>query len=104
MIELRKRVWKKVGWDSDGKGKDPWVGTTVQGETIGGGDVDPAPDSQLGITAPDTDQAILEDVTAEWNTNQSTGLDGLDNLLAGDPMDLFQWDEWESLASEFFAS
>lgn len=40
----------------------------------------------------------------EWSPEYSTGLDELDNILAGDPMDMFQWDEWESLASEFFAS
>jgi hypothetical protein len=32
-----------------------------------------------------------------------TGLEELDSILAGDPLDMFQWDEWESLTSEFFA-
>jgi hypothetical protein len=30
------------------------------------------------------------------------GFEGLESILAGDPLDMLQWDEWESLASEFF--
>jgi hypothetical protein len=26
LVDLRKRVWSKLGWDKDGLGKDPWSG------------------------------------------------------------------------------
>jgi hypothetical protein len=104
MVELRRRVWKKVGWDSDGKGIDPWAGRTMQGEVVGGGNDEVVPDPQLGMETSHVDTAVLDDLSAGWDTNESTGLEGLDHILAGDPMDLFQWDEWESLTSDFFAS
>lgn len=38
MAELRRSVWKKVGWDSNGKGKEPWAEEKLHGEVVGGVD------------------------------------------------------------------
>jgi hypothetical protein len=106
MAELRRRVWKKLGWDGDGKGKDPWAEEKVQGEVVYGidGNEETVPDQLQEMERPHGDAAMVEGLNEGWDINESTGLEGLDNILAGDPMDLFQWDDWESLASDFFAS
>lgn len=110
MVELRRRVWKKIGWDCDGRGVDPWWGrlnAPVQGDVVDGGAAEAVSDNEkgetiwTGITASDS---LMELWSGEWNAKETTGLEELDNILAGDPMDMFQWDEWESLTSEFFAS
>jgi hypothetical protein len=110
MVELRRRVWKKIGWDCDGRGMDPWWGSLdalMKGDNVlGGTDAETVPSSDketfdMGTTAPDP---VLGEWNGEWNRNETTGLEELDSILAGDPMDMFQWDEWESLASDFFAS
>ena len=112
MVELRRRVWKRIGWDCDGMGEDPWWGrldAIVRGENVlGGGEAEVVPDN--GEKAESSGAAVtvsdpLWNVwNGEWNSNETTGLEELDSILAGDPMDMFQWDEWESLASDFFAS
>lgn len=105
MVELRRRVWKKIGWDCDGRGMDPWWGG-LNG-LIGSGEEETGPynadrdKTNNGMPAPDQ---VVEAWTGEWNAAETTGLEELDSILAGDPMDMFQWEEWESLASEFFAS
>ncbi|KAE9363893.1 hypothetical protein N431DRAFT_550590 [Stipitochalara longipes BDJ] len=111
MVELRRRVWKKIGWDCDGKGVDPWWGrldALVKGDNVvGGGEAEVMPNGEkegtfgMDMTAPDP---LLNVWNGEWNSNETTGLEELDSILAGDPMDMFQWDEWESIASDFFAS
>jgi hypothetical protein len=97
---------------------DPWWGrldALVKGDAVvvgggGGGSgsgEEMMPDNQkgedvdIGMTAPDP---LMDVWNGEWNPQETTGFEELDNILAGDPMDMFQWDEWESLASEFFAS
>lgn len=60
LVELRKRVWKKVGWDKDGKGVDPWGGRPAQREAVDGGaeeiraenagKVEKAPRNELGVS------------------------------------------------------
>jgi hypothetical protein len=114
MVELRRRVWKKIGWDSDGRGVDPWWGrldALVKGDAVVGGrgsggeelmpNDEKGEDVGIGMTAPDP---LMDVWNGEWNMQETTGFEELDSILAGDPMDMFQWDEWESLASEFFAS
>ena len=104
MVELRKRVWKKVGWDIDGKGTDPWAGKLMQGQFVGVENDEIMPEPLLGENTSHANTAMLEILDGDWSTNGITGLEGLDHILAGDPMDLFQWEEWESLASNFFPS
>ena len=109
MINLRERVWKKVGWDDDGKGVDPW-GVRHAEDTENsclGTDKERAIDvdeTQEDDSEPMTGLQLPEVIDGRYNVDDSTGLEELDNLLAGDPLDMFQWDEWESLTSEFFAS
>ena len=108
LVELKKRVWKKIGWDADGKGIDPWGGLPVQFEFSTGAEVivpgfpasPEAKSANPGTADPNTEARWNKD----WSLNETTGNEDLDNILSGDPMDMFQWDEWESLASEFFAN
>jgi hypothetical protein len=107
LVELRKRVWKKVGWENDGKGIDPWGGGIVNGEVVVGGtrkDGEMKVDvgSNGGLSERPIDLPIINGWSNDWTLDEGTGLEGFDSILAGDPMDLFQWNEWESLASEFF--
>jgi hypothetical protein len=101
MVELRRRVWRNVGWESDGNGRDPWAGRLTQGEVVGGGDGENIHDQNLRVDSSHCEEASSY---KSWEANERTGLESLDNILASDPMDLFQWDEWESLTSDFFAS
>lgn len=107
LVELRRRVWEKVGWENDGKGIDPWDGWIVDGEVVvgtTGEDEEMKVDVRKngGPNERPTDLAIMNGWSNEWVMDRSTGSEALDSILAGDPMDLFQWNEWESLASEFF--
>jgi hypothetical protein len=109
MVELRRRVWKKIGWDCDGRGVDPWWGkldALTRGD-VGRTEADAMPDNNteanVGMSLP-TPNPRVGVWSGEWNTNDTTSLEELDSILAGDPMDMLQWDEWESLTSEFFAS
>lgn len=105
MVELRRRVWKKIGWESDGRGVDPWWGRLngliAEGQEEARPSNEESENSNIGTAAPDP---LAEAWNGEWNAADTTGLEELDNILAGDPVDMFQWDEWESLASDFFAS
>jgi hypothetical protein len=103
LVELRKRVWKKVGWDVDGKGRDPWAGRRAEEEVVGGGEDEVVLGQNLEVETSH-EEAKLEEPNGAWDAYETTGLESLDNILAGDPMDMFQWDEWESLASDFFAN
>lgn len=98
LVELRKRVWRKVGWESDGKGVDPWRGRTFEGV-----DADHKPSDLLAMDQPEEPDVLTEDWDAGW-LGDGTDLEGLDTLLSNDPMDIVHWDEWESLATGFFAS
>jgi hypothetical protein len=102
MVNLRRRVWKKIGWDSDGQGIDPWGGRVPCAS-----EVEIVRDVEKGAPAG-IESGIPEQPMEGWNgkysVEETTGLEELDSILAGDPMDMFQWDEWESLTSEFFAS
>lgn len=108
MVNLRKRVWKKVGWDNDGKGVDPWAGRTREGpcQVAIGEEVE-----DRGLDVIHRREGFTERLIAptdiepwnSWNADNGTGLDNLDAILTGDPLDMFQWDEWESLTSDFFA-
>ena len=104
LVELRKRVWKKVGWENDGKGVDPWGGRLAQGEAVDGRAEEVRAESVGKAEKAPRDELYTDDWNWECPMDESTGLEGLDNILAGDPMDMFQWDEWEALASEFFAN
>ncbi|KAG0649374.1 Transcription factor yanR, partial [Hyphodiscus hymeniophilus] len=100
MVELRKRVWKNAGWDSDGKGFDPWAGKNAMGDVDEGGGNELVPDPQ----PCGGDPAVSDHMSLSYDISESTGLEDLDKLLAGDPMDMFQWDELDYLASDFFAN
>lgn len=102
MVNLRRRVWKKIGWDSDGKGIDPWGGRLpCASEEEVAADLDKEGVDSMEFVVPEQG---IEGWNGNWGAESTTGLEQLDTILAGDPMDLFQWDEWESLATEFFAS
>jgi hypothetical protein len=106
LVELRRRVWKKVGWEGDGRGADPWGGRLDRLDV----------DGEENVQAEDVDVSAQKDVENgvengdlnDWNGGgigdmmDITGFEGLESILAGDPLDMLQWDEWESLASEFF--
>jgi hypothetical protein len=57
--------------------------------------------ARMDMMAP---EQVLGVWNGEWATEETTGREELDSILTGDPLDIFQWDEWESLTSEFFAS
>jgi hypothetical protein len=79
----------------------------VQGEVVGRGDEEPkgeVTDNANEAENPPGSSMVADASSEEWPIEKSTGLEGLDNILAGDPMDLIQWEEWESLTSEFFAN
>jgi hypothetical protein len=109
MVNLRKSVWKKIGWEDDGKSEDPWAGKKREGPCgVASGEEGERGATDVsrrenGSTERDT---ALPDVES-WNTwfagNNDTGLENLDAMLTGDPLDMFQWDEWDSLTSDFFA-
>jgi hypothetical protein len=110
MVELRRRVWTKIGWDCDGRGINPWWSSLDAlingGNVVGSREAEVVPNNEkeafgMGTTAPDP---LLGGWNGDWNPNETTGLEELDSILAGDPMDMFQWDEWESLTADFFAS
>ena len=105
-MELRRRVWKKVGWDRDNKGIDPWAGRVAQGDIVSCRNEEVTREMKEAAIAvePAPGKALMESWSEDWALEESTGLEGLDNILAGDPMDMFHFDEWESLASEFFVS
>ena len=80
----------------------------MKGDLVaGGGGEEVMPDGSkrehAGVAAIISDP-LIQSRSSEWNIRETTGHEELDSILAGDPMDLFQWDEWESLASEFFVS
>lgn len=76
----------------------------MQGEVVGGGDGEPTVEKESAADATIGNESATEDWSGEDRTASSMGVEGLDSILAGDPLDLFQWDEWEALASELFAS
>jgi hypothetical protein len=105
LVGLRKRIWAKVGWDTDGKGIDPFGGRLKDGvvsgwyeETMGDLQI-----SENGVGRLLGEQA-LDTNKSELSSEGGIGLEGFDSIIAGDLSDMFQWDEWESLASEFFLS
>jgi hypothetical protein len=106
MVSLRRRVWKKIGWEDDGKGRDPWGGRFIEGlgEVDGGVEAEKAPCERFEIVPEQKMYAPQQAWSADWEGGVDTGMEELDTLLSGDPLDMFQWDEWESLTSEFFAS
>lgn len=86
---LRERVWHKVGWQ--------------------------IPSSEAGQGSSQTDTAMQG--TSENNhptaasantprydngTEDDTMTAALDNILSSDPMDMLQWDEWESISAGLF--
>ena len=105
--ELRKRVWRKVGWDRDGKGVDPWHGRLELEEVVEGGFKDVTKDTYSGqseVEGASNEAQLRGGLNEEWFGEESMNLVDFDSVMTGDPSDMFQWDEWESLTSEFFAS
>lgn len=87
--DLRKRVWHKVGWSLPSYEAAP-----------GALEADMAMQETNEEAFPPAASEIPSQCCEE--TEDSTVMTALDNiLLAGDPMDLLQWDEWESLTAGF---
>jgi hypothetical protein len=88
---LRVRLWHKFGWSITGiedLQKALQVDTTVEDTRIAKGNSDiPA----LETTNQGNDEGP-----------ENTIVTALDDIFPCDPMDMLQWDEWESLTSGFF--
>lgn len=83
--KLRKRVWHKVGWPI------PSHESTQ--------DHVPADRPRQAMTYEATVRAASESVGQHPDgTDKNT----VDDFLNSDPMDLLQWDEWESITAGFF--
>jgi hypothetical protein len=101
LVELRKRVWSKVGWENDGRGVDPWRGRSLD---MDGAPATSAMESKNKVPKGGVKESMMvHEWDGIWTTEHGTGMEDLDSILASDPLDLFQWDDWESLAAGFFA-
>ncbi len=86
---LRERVWHKVGW------------RIPSSEAVRGSLQTDTAMQATNETNPRT--AILANPPRyDYGTEDDTMTGALDNLLNSDPMDLLQWDEWESNSAELF--
>ena len=87
---LRKRVWQKVGWSMPSY------------EAVQGGlEVDTATQE----TNEETSSTAASEIPLQYRdeSEDSTMMAALDNiLLTSDPLDLSQWDDWESITAGFF--
>lgn len=99
LVDLRSRVWKRCGWDKDGKGKDPWNGRLD--------DLDEVEDADRY-----QNQAVDLDVVAEAGSDEgqqhlaasSTLQLESPEFLDEDLLDMFHWDQWEGLTEGLFVS
>ena len=88
---FRRRVWNKLGWPTPSR--------------YGISDSRPA-DTGVMDTTEDGPMQIEPGELFEGSDEhaESATMAEIDPLLSSDPMDLLQWDEWESLASGLFSN
>lgn len=94
LVELRAKVWKRLGWDRDGRGKDPWGGRLDPGIE---GEVEVVEDGGYGNQ--DTAAVEIEDM----HTTESLQMGSINESME-DPLNMFNWDEWEGLTEGLFVS
>ncbi|KAE8441557.1 hypothetical protein EG329_004676 [Mollisiaceae sp. DMI_Dod_QoI] len=105
LVELRAKVWKKLGWDKDGKGKDPWGGMLIDEDE----DTDEVAAEEVECQDLGMD-GILIGAKGEVQENQEPSAACEDSQLDNfgdpgeDPLDMFHWDKWEGLAEGLFVS
>ena len=87
--KLRERVWHKVGWPIPNN-------ETVRGSLP----MDTA--MQRTIQEHSHTAASATPPQYEGGTDDDTMTAALDDLFSSDPMDLLQWDEWESISAGSF--
>jgi hypothetical protein len=96
LVELRATVWKRLGWDRDGKGKDPW-----------GGRLDPGLEGEAAVAEDGHEEHTTS--TAAVNIEHIHAAEGfqmdiIDKSMMEDPLNMFNWDEWEGLTEGLFVS
>ena len=106
LVELRKRVWKKLGWEDDRKGIDPWGGKLTYDEVVSGGkDVEINVDAEGDEGQPTENPVgtlIADELELAWAPEDIPTLESLNNMLVADSMNLYSWEEWGTLDLEFF--
>jgi hypothetical protein len=102
LVDLRKRVWSKLGWDKDGLGKDPWGGRLDHHETA------QTTHAEFEAVSEFADAPKPDSVDQDYKGDGDKGLDATmveaESLWDGDPLDMMQWDEWDELTQGLFAS
>jgi len=102
LVDLRKRVWSKLGWDKDGLGKDPWSGRLDHYEKA------QTPNAELDVGSEPTEVARPDsrdqDHQGGIEKDQDTTTVEAEGLWDGDPLYMMQWDEWDELTQGLFAS
>ncbi|CZR62627.1 uncharacterized protein PAC_12524 [Phialocephala subalpina] len=93
LVELRARIWKRCGWDRDGKGKDPWGGRLDDFDE----DEDATKEAAEGVTDVELKDGLQSSLLSESFQPQSIG-----DLMDEDPLNMFQWDKWEGLTEGLF--
>lgn len=86
---LRERVWHKLGWQIPSG--EAFRGS-LQTDTAMQGTIEETP-----CAAASVNSLLYED-----GKEDDTMTAALDNILNSDPMDMLQWDEWESISAGLF--
>jgi hypothetical protein len=102
LVDLRKRVWSKLGWDKDGLGKDPWGGRLDNHEIT----QTPNAELEVGSTPANVPRpgSVGQDHKSDGDKGPDTTMEEAEGLWDGDPLDMMQWDEWDELTQGLFAS
>ena len=87
---LRERVWHKVGWQ------------IPSGEAVRGSLQTDTVMQRTNEENPRTAASARTTRDDDDGTEDDTMTAALDNLLNSDPMDMLQWDEWESISAGLF--
>jgi hypothetical protein len=102
LVDLRKRVWTRLGWDKDGLGKDPWNGRLDHHAKV------QTPNAEFDVGSEPTDfprpDPADQDHQGGIEKDQDTTTMDAEGLWGGDPLDMMQWDEWYELTQGLFAS
>jgi hypothetical protein len=102
LVDLRKRVWSKLGWDKDGLERDPWSGRLDHHKMV------PISNAELEVVSKSTDapkpDTVDQDYKVEGENVPDTAMVESESLWDGDPLDMMQWDEWDELTQGLFAS
>ena len=94
---LRQNVWQKLGWPipiTEEAVRESWQKDTAMQQRTTNEDIIGKADASVNPTTCG-DQASIAD---------NSMADVLDDLLNNDPMDLFDWHDWESASDGFFAT